>query len=44
MIKEYLGKYAITPTDDENNILYKGTKKNCLTYMIGYIEISLNAK
>lgn len=42
MIREYMGKYAITPTDDENNILYKGTKKNCLTWMIGYIEISLN--
>lgn len=43
MIRECLGKYGITPTEDEHNILFKGTKKNCLAYMMGYIEISHNS-
>lgn len=43
MIRMEQGKYVITPTEDEKYILFKGTKKNCLAYMIGYIEISLNS-
>lgn len=36
------GKYAITPTKDETYVLYKGTKKNCLVWMSGYIEAMLH--
>ena len=43
MIRMEQGKYAITPTEDETYVLFKGTKKNCLVWMIGYIEISLNS-
>lgn len=42
MIRKEKGKYAITPTKDETNILYKGTKKNCLAWMSGYMEVILN--
>lgn len=40
-IKVKKGKYVITPTEDETHVLYKGTKKNCLVWMSGYIEVKL---
>ena len=42
MIRINKGKYAITPTEDETYVLYKGTKKNCLVWMSGYIEVMLH--
>lgn len=38
MIRMKKGKYVITPTEDEFFIKYKGTKKNCLMWLTGYIE------
>nr|DAK00348.1 MAG TPA: hypothetical protein [Microviridae sp.] len=42
MVRTKKGKYVITPTEDETYILYRGTKKNCLVWMSGYIEVMLN--
>lgn len=33
------GRYAITPTEDETYVLYRGTKKNCLVWASEYIEV-----
>ena len=42
MIRMKKGKYAITPTEDKTNVIYIGTKKNCLIWMSGYIEVMLH--
>lgn len=42
MIRTKKGKYAITPKKNETYIIYRGTKKNCLEWMSGYIEAMLN--
>lgn len=41
MIRMKKGKYAITPTKNETYELFKGTKKNCLVWLSGYIEVML---
>ena len=38
MIRIQKGRYVITPTEDETYVRYKGTKKNCLAWLSGYIE------
>ena len=38
MIRVYKGKYAVTPTESETYVMYRGTKKNCLVWLSGYIE------
>lgn len=42
MIRTKKGKYAITPIEDETYVIYKGTKKNCLVWASGYIEVMLH--
>ena len=41
-IRREKGKYVITPTKDETYVVYRGTKKNCLVWMSGYIEVMIH--